>query len=197
MFVLATNLTQQEQVSRSKQSVFMFVTFSCFGILHVYACLGILLWPRVIIVLWPKLVSTQGSKFFTDLCLLECRHISVILHSLFSSLFVQAGDWQWEMNNPDTTFAHRDFTRWNTPFFCFCPFPFQIALWCPFPIPVWSKIQGRWWCKPADVAPIPWVNWLLACRIFFGVTHQWDLISETSLLFTDWRCWALEGFKLL
>lgn len=145
MFVLATNLTQQEQVSRSKQSVFMFVTFSCFGILHVYACLGILLWPRVIIVLWPKLVSKQGSKFFTDLCLLECRHISVILHSLFSSLFVQAGDWQWEMNNPDTTFAHRDFTRWNTPFFCFCPFPFQIALWCPFPIPVWSKTQSQYW----------------------------------------------------
>lgn len=64
IFVLASNLTQQEQMSRSKQqSVLMFVTFSCFGILHVYACLGILLWPRVILVPWPNLLAYRVQSF--------------------------------------------------------------------------------------------------------------------------------------
>lgn len=65
--ILASNLVQQEQTRRSEWLVLMLITSSCFGILHVYAYFGILLQPRITLVLWPKLVSTQ---VFVDLSFL-------------------------------------------------------------------------------------------------------------------------------
>lgn len=48
--ILASNLVQQEQTSRSEWLVLMLITSSCFGILHIYACFEILLLPRITLV---------------------------------------------------------------------------------------------------------------------------------------------------